>query len=68
MYFLKVTLGDFCSDGPLEVLEIRVESSSVAAVCGLHHAILRRLQVLYNKVFSFFECGLTIESNLLNRS
>uniref|UniRef100_A0A673HZC0 Fanconi anemia core complex-associated protein 100-like n=1 Tax=Sinocyclocheilus rhinocerous TaxID=307959 RepID=A0A673HZC0_9TELE len=42
----EVTLGDFCSDGPLEVLEIRVESSSVAAVCGLHHAILRRLQVL----------------------
>lgn len=46
MSFLKITLGDFCSDGPFEVLEIRVESTSVAAVCGLHHAILRRLQVL----------------------
>ncbi|XP_077056920.1 Fanconi anemia core complex-associated protein 100 isoform X1 [Siphateles boraxobius] len=42
----EVTLGDLCSEGPLEVLEIRVESTSVAAVCGLHHAILRRLQVL----------------------
>ncbi|KAI2658425.1 Fanconi anemia core complex-associated protein 100 [Labeo rohita] len=42
----EITLGDFCSDGPFEVLEIRVESTSVAAVCGLHHAILRRLQVL----------------------
>ncbi|XP_017214022.2 Fanconi anemia core complex-associated protein 100 isoform X2 [Danio rerio] len=39
----EVTLGDFYSEGPLEALEIRVESSSVAAVCGLHHAILRRL-------------------------
>lgn len=46
MSFLKVTLGDLCSEGPLEVLEIGVESTSVAAVCGLHHAILRRLQVL----------------------
>ncbi|XP_048025695.1 Fanconi anemia core complex-associated protein 100 isoform X2 [Megalobrama amblycephala] len=43
----EVTLGDLCSEGPLEVLEIRVESTSVAAVCGLHHAILRRLQSLY---------------------
>ncbi|XP_073683822.1 Fanconi anemia core complex-associated protein 100 [Garra rufa] len=42
----ELMLGDFFSDGPLEVLEIRVESTSVAAVCGLHHAILRRLQVL----------------------
>ncbi|TRZ01059.1 hypothetical protein DNTS_035683 [Danionella cerebrum] len=42
----EVTLGDFYSEGPLEVLEIRVESSSLAAVCGLHHAILRRLEVL----------------------
>uniref|UniRef100_A0A8C2DJ00 FA core complex associated protein 100 n=1 Tax=Cyprinus carpio TaxID=7962 RepID=A0A8C2DJ00_CYPCA len=53
----EVTLGDFCSDGPLEVLEIRVESSSVAAVCGLHHAILRRLQVLLRD--SAVKCGHT---------
>ncbi|XP_052467473.1 Fanconi anemia core complex-associated protein 100 [Carassius gibelio] len=53
----EVTLGDFCSDGPLEVLEIRVESSSVAAVCGLHHAILRRLQVLLRD--SAVKCGRT---------
>ncbi|XP_016366197.1 Fanconi anemia core complex-associated protein 100-like [Sinocyclocheilus rhinocerous] len=51
----EVTLGDFCSDGPLEVLEIRVESTSVAAVCGLHHAILRRLQVLLRD--SALKCG-----------
>ncbi|KAF4106538.1 Fanconi anemia core complex-associated protein 100 [Onychostoma macrolepis] len=53
----EVTLGDFCSDGPLEVLEIQVESTSVAAVCGLHHAILRRLQVLLRD--SVVKCGHT---------
>uniref|UniRef100_A0A8C2AZR6 FA core complex associated protein 100 n=1 Tax=Cyprinus carpio TaxID=7962 RepID=A0A8C2AZR6_CYPCA len=53
----EVILEDFCSDGPLEVLEIRVESTSVAAVCGLHHAILRRLQVLFRD--SALKCGHT---------
>ncbi|XP_057214391.1 Fanconi anemia core complex-associated protein 100 [Triplophysa rosa] len=42
----EMTLEDFSSEGPLDVLEIRVESLSMVAVCGLHHAILRRLQVL----------------------
>lgn len=42
----EVTLEDFSLEGPLDVLEIRVESLSMVAVCGLHHAILRRLQVL----------------------
>ncbi|KTF86782.1 hypothetical protein cypCar_00011828 [Cyprinus carpio] len=54
---VMVILEDFCSDGPLEVLEIRVESTSVAAVCGLHHAILRRLQVLFRD--SALKCGHT---------
>lgn len=26
-------------------MEVHVESSSIAAVCGLHHAVLRRVQV-----------------------
>lgn len=26
-------------------VEVQVESSSVAAVCGLHHAVLTRIQV-----------------------
>ncbi|KAJ3607836.1 hypothetical protein NHX12_024887 [Muraenolepis orangiensis] len=30
---------------PFKMLEIRVESASMAAVCGLHHAVLRRVQV-----------------------
>ncbi|KAM9837981.1 Fanconi anemia core complex-associated protein 100 [Aulostomus maculatus] len=30
----------------LATVEVRVQSSSMAAVCGLHHAILRRVQTL----------------------
>uniref|UniRef100_A0A8C2ZL71 FA core complex associated protein 100 n=1 Tax=Cyclopterus lumpus TaxID=8103 RepID=A0A8C2ZL71_CYCLU len=30
---------------PLSTVEVQVESSSMAAVCGLHHALLRRIQV-----------------------
>lgn len=29
----------------LAAVEIQVESSSLAAVCGLHHAVLSRVQV-----------------------
>ncbi|XP_051530325.1 Fanconi anemia core complex-associated protein 100-like isoform X2 [Myxocyprinus asiaticus] len=50
----EVTMGNFSSEGPLAVLEIRVESMSMAAACGLHHAILRRLLVLLGE-----ECGNT---------
>ncbi|TNN38602.1 Fanconi anemia core complex-associated protein 100 [Liparis tanakae] len=31
---------------PLSAVEVQVESSSLAAVCGLHHALLRRIQAL----------------------
>ncbi|GAA6219867.1 Fanconi anemia core complex-associated protein 100 isoform X2 [Lates japonicus] len=30
----------------LRAIEVRIESSSIAAVCGLHHAVLRRIQTL----------------------
>lgn len=29
----------------LTTVEVQVESSSIAAVCGLHHAVLGRVQV-----------------------
>lgn len=29
----------------LVCVEVQIESSSVAPVCGLHHAVLRRIQV-----------------------
>uniref|UniRef100_UPI003AABA2DC Fanconi anemia core complex-associated protein 100 n=1 Tax=Centroberyx gerrardi TaxID=166262 RepID=UPI003AABA2DC len=35
---------------PLTAVEVQVESSSMAAVCGLHHAVLRRVQTLLQKV------------------
>uniref|UniRef100_A0A3Q3R086 FA core complex associated protein 100 n=1 Tax=Monopterus albus TaxID=43700 RepID=A0A3Q3R086_MONAL len=33
----------------LSAIEVRVESSSVAAVCGLHHAVLHRVQTLLQR-------------------
>ncbi|XP_062859041.1 Fanconi anemia core complex-associated protein 100 isoform X2 [Trichomycterus rosablanca] len=42
----EVILSDFSAQGPLPVIEVQVESSSMAAVCGLHHAVLQRAQVL----------------------
>ncbi|KAB5555660.1 hypothetical protein PHYPO_G00036650 [Pangasianodon hypophthalmus] len=42
----EVILSDFRSEGPLSVVEVQVESVSMSAVCGLHHAVLRRVQAL----------------------
>ncbi|XP_077482371.1 Fanconi anemia core complex-associated protein 100 [Stigmatopora argus] len=36
-------------EAPLDIVEVRVESSSLAAVCGMHHAVLQRLQALLQK-------------------
>nr|XP_046234185.1 Fanconi anemia core complex-associated protein 100 [Scatophagus argus] len=33
----------------LTIVEVRVESSSIAAVCGLHHAVLRRVETLLQR-------------------
>ncbi|XP_005813602.1 Fanconi anemia core complex-associated protein 100 [Xiphophorus maculatus] len=37
---------------PLVTMEVQVKSSSVAAVCGLHHAVLHRIQTLLQKAGS----------------
>ncbi|KAM3859591.1 Fanconi anemia core complex-associated protein 100-like [Diretmus argenteus] len=37
------------AEGPLAAVEVQVESSSMAAVCGLHHAVLRRVQTLLQR-------------------
>ncbi|KAL7869337.1 hypothetical protein AOLI_G00133250 [Acnodon oligacanthus] len=42
----EVILSDVNSEGPLSVVEVQVLSSSMAAVFGLHHAVLRRVQGL----------------------
>ncbi|XP_008302584.1 Fanconi anemia-associated protein of 100 kDa [Stegastes partitus] len=36
-------------DERLTAAEVQVESSSVAAVCGLHHAVLSRIQILLQR-------------------
>lgn len=38
----------------LSTLEVQVEGKSIAAVCGLHHAVLTRLQVHTHSFFQFF--------------
>ncbi|XP_053367336.1 Fanconi anemia core complex-associated protein 100 [Clarias gariepinus] len=40
----EVILSDFHTEGPLPVVEVQIESVSMSAVCGLHHAVLRRVQ------------------------
>ncbi|XP_007259397.3 Fanconi anemia core complex-associated protein 100 isoform X1 [Astyanax mexicanus] len=42
----EVILSDVNSEGPLSAVEVQMESSSMSAVCGLHHAVLRRVQGL----------------------
>ncbi|XP_077595698.1 Fanconi anemia core complex-associated protein 100 [Stigmatopora nigra] len=36
-------------EAPLEIVEVRVESFSLATLCGMHHAVLGRLQALLQK-------------------
>uniref|UniRef100_A0A3B3UZU0 FA core complex associated protein 100 n=1 Tax=Poecilia latipinna TaxID=48699 RepID=A0A3B3UZU0_9TELE len=42
---VKLTVNVEEKTKPLVIVEVQVKSSSVAAVCGLHHAVLRRIQV-----------------------
>uniref|UniRef100_A0A3B3Z2J7 FA core complex associated protein 100 n=1 Tax=Poecilia mexicana TaxID=48701 RepID=A0A3B3Z2J7_9TELE len=42
---VKLTVNVEEKTKPLVTVEVQVKSSSVAAVCGLHHAVMRRIQV-----------------------
>ena len=42
---LQVAVTDLCPAGPIQAMEIQVESSSLANMCRAHHAIVGRLQV-----------------------
>lgn len=42
---LQVAVTDLCLAGPIQAVEIQVESSSLADMCRAHHAIVRRMQV-----------------------
>lgn len=43
-FFFKFQV-DLGIEESLKVIEVQVESRSLVAVCGLHHAILHRIQV-----------------------
>ncbi|XP_035890147.1 Fanconi anemia core complex-associated protein 100 [Phyllostomus discolor] len=40
----EVAVADVCPTGPLQAAEIQVQSCSLASVCGVHGAVLRRMQ------------------------
>lgn len=42
----EVAIVDLCPAGPLQVVEVQVESPSLADLCRAHHAIIGRLQTL----------------------
>ncbi|XP_055431333.1 Fanconi anemia core complex-associated protein 100 [Bubalus kerabau] len=42
----EATVTDLCPAGPIQAMEIQVESSSLANMCRAHHAIVGRLQRL----------------------
>lgn len=42
---LQVAVTDLSPAGPIQAVEIQVESSSLANMCRAHHAIIRRMQV-----------------------
>ncbi|XP_014442213.1 LOW QUALITY PROTEIN: Fanconi anemia core complex-associated protein 100 [Tupaia chinensis] len=42
----EVAMVDLCPAGPLQVVEVQVESPSLADLCRAHHAIIGRLQTL----------------------
>ena len=44
-HVLQVAVTDLCPAGPLQAVEIQVESSSLANMCQAHHAIIGRMQV-----------------------
>uniref|UniRef100_A0A8D1NCS8 Fanconi anemia core complex-associated protein 100 n=1 Tax=Sus scrofa TaxID=9823 RepID=A0A8D1NCS8_PIG len=41
----EVSVTDLCPAGPLQAVEIQLESSSLANMCRAHHAVVGRLQV-----------------------
>lgn len=62
-------MSDFLSEGPLSVVEVQVESVSMSAVCGLHHAVLRRVQVrIHTKNLPTVKIKLTCTVNVMSHA
>ncbi|XP_012933672.1 Fanconi anemia core complex-associated protein 100 isoform X2 [Heterocephalus glaber] len=45
----EVAVTDLCLAGPIQAVEIQVESSSLADMCRIHHAIVGRMQGLQTR-------------------
>uniref|UniRef100_G1RTW6 FA core complex associated protein 100 n=1 Tax=Nomascus leucogenys TaxID=61853 RepID=G1RTW6_NOMLE len=43
---LQVAMTDLCPAGPIQAVEIQVESSSLADICRAHHAVIGRMQTM----------------------
>ncbi|XP_064181013.1 Fanconi anemia core complex-associated protein 100 [Anguilla rostrata] len=63
----EVTVSQVCGGGPVCAVELRVESASLRAVCVLHHALLRRLQVLFKEVATTTEPPLQLQGQRLQQ-
>ncbi|KAM9832373.1 Fanconi anemia core complex-associated protein 100 [Neosynchiropus ocellatus] len=55
-------------DESLATVELRVESASVAAVCGLHHAVLSRVQTVLQTAHPTVTSSRTIQTSCLRRA
>ncbi|XP_011718493.2 Fanconi anemia core complex-associated protein 100 isoform X2 [Macaca nemestrina] len=42
----EVAMTDLCPAGPIQAVEIQVESSSLADICRVHHAVVGRMQTM----------------------
>ncbi|XP_062331338.1 Fanconi anemia core complex-associated protein 100 [Osmerus eperlanus] len=58
----EVAVGEVrLEEGILAAVEVKVESSSIAAVCGLHHAVLHRVQVLLQSVAGTYLSSMSVQ-------
>lgn len=66
LLLLQVNVGEESAgkEESLTTVEVQVESSSIAAVCGLHHAMLRRVQVqTYRHFLLILGLGMFLKTN-----
>ncbi|KPP71145.1 Fanconi anemia-associated protein of 100 kDa-like [Scleropages formosus] len=50
VFVAQVSVEDLGEGRPIAAVELLLESSSVAALCGLHYSVLRRIQALLKEV------------------
>ncbi|XP_062383043.1 Fanconi anemia core complex-associated protein 100 [Sardina pilchardus] len=68
MTIKEVTLSDVSIEGPLAVLEVLIESFSMATVCGLHYAVLRRIRALPRPIQPCHKAGMQLREGHLRQA